>query len=360
MKKIFKYFLLPVIIVIVLIGVNFIVTKKLDQQVLEMENFNVVKKNENTPCFIPSKFIDGERFYIKVPVENNDSLLAFGDSGGGLSMIIPSTIEKKNLQSKVHYGLMKGILPAKYMLFKDLISDARFPQLYPYRGHIIRHPFSRVTEPFFFVPSMDNEMKFFSAAMPDMNVFLGQNFFMGKSWTIDYVQQKIWVNTPLTANDKSNPNVLKIGFKKNSHHENIFGHASMYMVVNGDTNDVLFDTGATFVLSDNGKKELNTTQKTIGGSFIAASIFDKWRKEHPEWKYYPKADMNSDVIEVPIVKIGNNEVGPVLFSKRPDENWSQGMINTMDKIVKGAIGGSALKYLKVTIDYNAELIKFEK
>ena len=67
-----------------------------------------------------------------------------------------------------------------------------------------------------------------------------------------------------------------------------------------------------------------------------------------------------DIIEVPKVKIGSYEVGPVLFSQRPDENWSQGMIATMDKVVQGAIGGSVLKYFKVTIDYNSELIRYER
>jgi hypothetical protein len=114
------------------------------------------------------------------------------------------------------------------------------------------------------------------------------------------------------------------------------------------------------VLSENGKKEMNSDKQTIGASFIAASVFDQWRKRHPNWKFYPKADISRDVIEVPTIKIGGIEVGPVLFSKRPDENWSKNMIRSMDKVVKGAIGGSALKYLKVTIDYNSELIKFEQ
>lgn len=69
--------------------------------------------------------------------------------------------------------------------------------------------------------------------------------------------------------------------------------------------------------------------------------------------------MSRDVIEVPVVKIGGFEVGPVLFAKRPDNEWSEGMIATMDKVVKGAIGGSAFKYMKVNIDYNSELVKFE-
>jgi len=29
-------------------------------------------------------------------------------------------------------------------------------------------------------------------------------------------------------------------------------------------------------------------------------------------------------------------------------------------VVKGALGGSAFKYLKVTIDYNSELVAFSK
>lgn len=57
------------------------------------------------------------------------------------------------------------------------------------------------------------------------------------------------------------------------------------------------------------------------------------------------------------MKVGNLTTGPIWFAKRPDEVWSKGMIGSMDKVVKGAIGGSFLKYFKVTIDYNGELIK---
>ena len=60
------------------------------------------------------------------------------------------------------------------------------------------------------------------------------------------------------------------------------------------------------------------------------------------------------------MKIGKFEVGPVLFVVKRDEAWSQGMINTMDKVVKGAIGGTLLKFFKVTIDYNSDLIRFER
>ena len=360
MKKKIKYFFLTLGTLLLIFAVQFIIIKKLDNKVLEMENFYTSNQNDSKPYLIPSKFIDGERFYIKLPLENGDTILGFGDTGGGNSMLFPLTVEKKNLKSKINSGLLKSIMPVDYILFKDLVKVNNFPNPFPLRNFTIRHPFSRVTEPYLLIPPLDDELKFIVQSMPDMEAFLGQNFFMGKAWTIDYLKQTISINTPIAETNKSNPNVQKIGFKKNNNQENIFGHPSMFIEVNGEIIEMLFDTGATLTLSDDGKKELNTSAKTIGGSFIATSIFDKWRKEHPEWKFYPKADIKNDVIEVPIVKIGNNEVGPVLFAKRPDENWSTGMINTMDKIVKGAIGGSGLKYLKVTVDYNSELIKFEK
>jgi hypothetical protein len=327
---------------------------------MEMKGFYQPDYDTSKATLLPSLFINGERFYIKIPSSLGDTLLAFGDSGGGISILLPQAVEKKHLQAKLKSGIFQGIMPVNYVLFKDLVNNRNVPPPFPLRIYNIRRPFSRVAEPFLLVPPNEGEVKRITKFMPDMDIFLGQNFFMGKAWTIDYIHQQIWVNTPLNSNDEGKPGVQKIGFKKNRNRENVFGHPSMIIEVNGEVIDVLFDTGASILLSDSGKKQMNTDALTIGGSFIAASIFDKWRKDHPEWKYYKEADERSDVIEVPIVKIGGIEVGPVLFSKRPDEDWSKGMIRTMDKIVKGAIGGSAFKYLKVTIDYNSELIKFEQ
>lgn len=360
MKRFFKYFFISIGAVLLLFIINFFIIKKLDQKVLEMDNYYSLKKSEIKPTTVPSQFIDSARFYIKIPIINGDTILAFGDTGGGNSMIFSSTIDKKSLRSNLKTGIIKGIMPVKYISFRDLVSNDNFPVPYPMRNLNIRRPFTRVVEPYLVIPPMDNEIKLITGSMSEMDAFFGQNFFMGKAWTIDYINQSILMNTPLAESDTSNPNVQKIGFKKNNNHENIFGHPSMFIELDGEIIYVLFDTGASIFLSEEGKKELNTKEKSMAGSFIAASIFDKWRREHPEWKYFPKADLDQDLIEVPLIKIGNNSVGPVLFAKRPDENWSEGMIHSMDKVVKGAIGGSGLKYLKVTIDYNSELIKFEK
>lgn len=359
-RKILEIVLLSLGTLVVMLILNFFTIKKLDKDLLEKGNYKVPNKHGGLAVLIPSKFIQSERFYIRMPLENGITINGFGDTGGGQSMIFSTTIERNDLQSKVKTGIFKGIMPINYILVDDLVSETNFPAPYPLRSFVIRHPFKRVVEPYLLIPPIDNEIRFFMQSMPDMEAFLGQSFFMGKAWTIDYPKKQIWINTPISESAIDQENVQKIGFKKNASHESIFGHPSMFIEVDGETIDVLFDTGATIVLSENGRKEMNSNLLTIGGSFIAASIFEQWRKKHPDWKYYPNSDMSHDVIEVPTIKIGGIEVGPVLFSKRPDENWSENMIHSMDKVVKGAIGGSALKYLKVTIDYNSELIKFER
>lgn len=354
-----RVLLVILIIVLILVGYFFRV-RTLDKHVMEMKSFYQPDFDTSKATLLPSVFINGERFYIKIPTCLGDTLLAFGDSGGGISMLLPQAVEKNKLRPKLKSGIFQGIMPVKFILFKDLVSNLRIPPPFPLRIYNVRRPFERVADPFFLVPPADGEIKEFTQFMPEIDIFLGQNFFMGKSWTFDYIHQQVWVNTSISNRDEGKPGVQKIGFKKNGNHASIFGHPSMVIEINGEMIDVLFDTGASIILSESGKKQMNTAALTIGGSFIAASIFNKWRKEHPQWKYFKEADKNGDVIEVPIVKIGDIEVGPVLFSKRPDEDWSKGMIRTMDKIVKGAIGGSAFKYLKVTVDYNSELIKFEQ
>lgn len=310
------------------------------------------------PTLLPSKFLNGERFYIKLATESGDSLLGFCDTGGGISFTFTPLIKKLNLGSKVKRGYIIHIIGFRYIPFNDLVNDKRIPALsLKHKLALTRH-FKKITEPVFIVFPIKGEIKFLKEVMK-MDVFLAQNFFMDKSWTFDYPGQQIWVNTPISLTDTLKPDVQKLGFKKDEHGIKKYGLPSMKIEVDSEIIDVLFDSGATIILSKKGKDTLHNNETTIGGSFIARSLFDKWHARHPEWKYYEKADYNNDVIEVPQVKIGVHIVGPVLFAKRPDEAWSQSMIHTMDKVVKGAIGGSALKYLRVTIDYNSELIKFK-
>ena len=44
-------------------------------------------------------------------------------------------------------------------------------------------------------------------------------------------------------------------------------------------------------------------------------------------------------------------VGPVWFVQRPDASFREYMAQMMDMPIDGAIGGSALKYFRMVIDY---------
>ncbi|HEY9066315.1 MAG TPA: hypothetical protein VIO33_15120, partial [Burkholderiaceae bacterium] len=57
------------------------------------------------------------------------------------------------------------------------------------------------------------------------------------------------------------------------------------------------------------------------------------------------------MIEVPRITVGGQTVGPVWFTQRSDANFREWMSQWMDKPIDGALGGSALKYFRVIVDY---------
>ncbi|GAB2516150.1 hypothetical protein [Spirosoma aerophilum] len=308
------------------------------------------KSSEET--YLTAKLIEG-RFFLKVPTISGDTIVGFCDTGGGYTAIYKSTVKRLNLESKVKLLNIDGDT-TKYIYANEIFDNRTIP--YPEISNYFK---SHINIPFIEAPEDTKETIFF-AKFVDYQLFLGQFFFIRNAWTFNYKTGKMSVNTPVTQN-LANENIQVLGFKKDKMGNKIFGHPSMKLVIDGKVIDFLFDTGATFLLSDNGRTKLGIDTKATAGSFIAKSLFNEWHLQHPEWRIIEKGEFTgADLIEVPEVKVGNLTAGPVWFAKRPDEAWSKGMIGSMDKVVKGAIGGSFLKYFKVTVDYNNELIKFEK
>ena len=188
-------------------------------------------------------------------------------------MLLPHTKNRDGIGSRTRTGLLKGIMPMEYVLFDELVADPNFPKPYPLSNLVLRGPFQRITRPYLLIPPMEEEVELMTEVQPEMEAFLGQGFFMTRAWTFDYPNKQIWINTTLKASQVNDPNVQKIGFKKDENNVKIFGHPSMTIEVEGQPLDVLFDTGATMILTDAGREQMGMTKKTIGGSFIAASIF---------------------------------------------------------------------------------------
>ena len=94
--------------------------------------------------------------------------------------------------------------------------------------------------------------------------------------------------------------VLDLGFQKgNDHYTNAF--PSLEITIDGLSMPMLLDTRAWARLSDEAQEILGSPDKKVGTSFIVASIFERWRKDHPSWRVIEGADRNLDepMIEVP-------------------------------------------------------------
>jgi hypothetical protein len=65
------------------------------------------------------------------------------------------------------------------------------------------------------------------------------------------------------------------------------------------------------------------------------------------------------IIEVPAITIAGFTVGPVWFTRRPDAAFHEYMSQWMDRRVEGALGGSALRWFRIVVDYPGARAAFE-
>lgn len=308
--------------------------------------------HQNKPSTKLSTELKDHRFYLKMPTLENDTVYGYCDTGGGYTAIFRPTLRKIADKPPVREAKIKK-RTINYIYAQDLFENT---SLHPSIGSYYK---SSIDAPFFEVPdeSEEDEISFLDE---HYEVFLGQFFFINKSWTFDYLKEELWVNTPIPEDKSKDNNIQSLGFRKNWKGDKKFGHPRMKITIDNELIDVLFDTGAIIMP----KEDVDAGFKgksAVGGSFIAKSIFEKWASKNPDWKIIRQGEIHgTDLIEVPEVTVGDLTAGPVWFATRPDEVWSEWMASSMDKVVKGAIGGSFLKYFKVTIDYNSELIQFEK
>ncbi|MBU8899107.1 hypothetical protein DRW03_34910 [Corallococcus sp. H22C18031201] len=193
---------------------------------------------------------------------------------------------------------------------------------------------------------------------------LGQAWFAGRVWTFDYPQQKLWLRAPGDVPTVDAAHRVSLGFPTTAEGIRQANFPRIQIKVDGETLDLLFDTGASVLLTKGAQDALADGRPADRAtSFITRSVFERWRQHHPEWRVVADADSripNSFLIEVPSVEVAGYTVGPVWFTTRADPNFHQGMSQFMDKIVEGALGGSALSYFRVTVDYPQAIAVFER
>lgn len=192
---------------------------------------------------------------------------------------------------------------------------------------------------------------------------LGRTWFADRRWLFDYPGRSLAVLPAGLPLPGAPVNQVSLGFQADSAGRRTTHFPRIRIEVDGDSLDLLFDTGATVSLTDSALARLaDGGPAERGTSFISQQVFDRWRQRHPDWRVIERADrtLEMPMILVPRVSIGGHVVGPVWFTMRPDRNFHQFMSQWMDRRIDGALGGSALKYFRVTVDYPRAIAVFER
>ena len=193
---------------------------------------------------------------------------------------------------------------------------------------------------------------------------LGHAWFSGRVWTLDYPGKRLlwYPDGRMPAGDPSHR--VALGFKKDETGKRPSDFARITVTIDGEAIDLVLDSGATITLNDPALKALGDDgPASRATSFIGQSHFDKWRQKHPNWRVIENADASlSDepMIEVPAITVAGHTVGPVWFTSRPDPNYTQFASFWTDRKVEGSLGGSALKYFRVSLDYPNAVAVFER
>ena len=190
---------------------------------------------------------------------------------------------------------------------------------------------------------------------------LGSRWFAGHIWDIDYGRRTMRVvsSRPPTSGFRK----VSMGFAVDGQGRRALNFPRITIAVDGHDIEVLLDTGASAKLTPGAASALGFEDgANIGTSFVIRSIFDQWKAAHPEWRTLSDADARGGfpMIEVPAVRIGGIEAGPVWFTLRPDPNFLEFMSQMTDVTVRGALGGSALKHLRVVLDYPGSTMYVKK
>lgn len=296
---------------------------------------------------IPAMF-RADRIYVRPVTVAGDTLVFYTDTGGGANMLYAPTVERLDLP--------RERMPAS----GDSVTTVPWPDWQPDAS--IPRP-ARSTGPMgerlLVVPFEGH------AAMVQDSTdagFLGRLWFADRTWTFDYPAEELLLRPPgdLPAHEEAQR--IDVGFQTDSAGRRTTHFPRVQVVVDGDTLDVLFDTGATMALTPEALDGIGDGGPARrAASFISAAVFDAWRTEHPDWRVIERAtEMDADLIEVPEVEIAGLRSGPVWFERRGVGAFEDRMSSWMDRPIVGALGGNALRRFRVTVDYAGAVAVFER
>lgn len=292
------------------------------------------------PRELPAEF-RAHRIYVHPVTTSGDTLHLYTDTGGGrLALITPPTVERLGLSPDT---LRRRNRELPFVEFPEFRQDASIP------------------------PAPDGRMYVYpmgsGAKMTRMrDGLLGNGWFGGRVWTFDYGEEELRLHPNSAEIESSSDHVVALDFRTDSTGRRTNNHPGIEATVAGETYSFLFDTGATSVLTEEGRNELGGPVRRAS-SFVTTSLLEQWMEAHPDWRVVEGASRFSDalrMIRVPELRIAGHTVGPVWFEERPDRNFHERMSALVGRHVEGALGGSLFRYFEITVDYPRGWAQFEK
>ncbi len=287
---------------------------------------------------------ENDRIHL-LPKFDGKTLKMFLDSGGGSKPFTYSDVVVTfKLPLIEHHQLRKGVVG----LTDFTGAEAPFNQLFA--------NFDAV--PVYSPENQDSEAVFvrlFTGA-----AFVGGTFFGRERWVIDYPNRKLLIDR---SQGKIEGKFIQAKFKSDASGKRPSNHPLIAVDVDGESLPVLFDTGATSWYSEDAKKKVGVSSEFPASCFIRKSVYLKWRKKNPNWKYIEKGDRfngGQDLIEVPAVIIAGHTVGPIWFAARNDREYDHFGKESFDARIDGAVGGSVLKHFRIIADYETGQFFFQK
>ncbi|NUP06405.1 MAG: hypothetical protein HOW73_10140 [Polyangiaceae bacterium] len=295
------------------------------------------------PVQMPAKLI-ADRFYVEPTTVDGNSLRLFTDTGGGL-MLTKAAATRLGLETST---IEADEGPTEAAFLPNFEWDSWIPKVEVFDGRLPIVEESPLTK------TID----------PEMDGMLGQAWFKDRVWTFDYENGELWLRASgdLPKHDPSQRAFL--GFPKNAEGKRATNYPRIEVQIDGAKVDLLFDTGATVKLSPAAVAAMGDGGPPVRAtSFIAATTFDQWKQKHPDWRIIENADVNADgapMIQVPAVTVAGQAVGPVWFTRRSDKDFHEWMSQWTDKRIDGALGGNALRFFRISIDYPRAMAVFER
>lgn len=294
---------------------------------------------------VPAVFREN-RIYVRPVTAKGDTLVFYTDTGGGVNMIFEPAAERLGLPRRRVAGPQDSVTIVDWPAMAD---GAAIPL------PAIEGPFG----PGLWLRPFDGEI---ASLLDDSDAgFLGRHWFADRVWTFDYPAGRLVLRPAGNLPPHRPGQRVELGFGTDSSGARTTHFPRIRALVEGDSLDFLFDTGATMVLTDSALARIGDGRPARrAASFISATVFDRWRQVHPGWRVIERATaFGADLIEVPAVEIAGRRVGPVWFEKRRAGVFEEWMSRMMDRPIVGALGGNALGFFRVTVDYPNAVAVFE-